>query len=104
MPPKRLKSRGFTGLASLANLRDFLSWLYKMRDWNFARKSIRLVPAEIVMAHVEEGVKEMVFHYKRALLGPDLCPKGPDKVYLIQVLKGVCCATISRKNVESQKL
>ena len=59
---------------------------------------------EIVMAHVEEGVKEMVFHYKRALLGPDLCPKGPDKVYLIQVLKGVCCATISRKNVESQKL
>ena len=63
---------------------------------------------ENVMAHVEEGVKEMVFHYKKALLGPDLWPKGPDKVYLIQVLsRRVCCAAraaISRENVESQKL
>ena len=46
----------------------------------------------------------MVFHYQNALLGPNLCPSGLHKVYLIQVLKGVCCTAISQKNVESKKL
>ena len=40
---------------------------------------------------------------KNALLGPNFCPAGPNKVYLIQVVKG-CCAAISRKNVESEEL
>ena len=46
----------------------------------------------------------MVFHYKDSQLGPNLCPTGPDKVCFIQVAKGVCCAAISRKNVESENL
>ena len=38
-------------------------------------------------------------------MGPNLCPTGLDKVYFIQVFRGVCSsAAISRKNVESEKL